>query len=206
VDRVLEQSHVLDNQPIDVKVAVPKLQQPMFAMGGSNVGGSNWANSASAWNTPTSQHFPAASSAVGGAFSRGGLDIRDVRNNPDSDRSFGGGYGANQGGAYADRFGPTSTVGGTTPYGGGGYGGPPSGLGGLGAASRLPSQGSYASPSYGVSGVSSGFENTYEHGGARATYAAPTYARTEPNYYSDETSYGGYDRQRPRVAYHPYSR
>jgi len=206
VDRVLEQSHMLDNQPIDCKVAVPKLQQPMFPMGGSSIGGNNWTNNTSAWNTPASQHFSiSASSAVGGAFSRGGLDIRDVRNNPESDRGFGGGYGANQGGAYADRFGPTSTVGGTAPYGSGGYGGPPSGLGGLSSASRLPSQGSYGSPSY-VSGVGGGFENSYEHGGARATYAAPSYARTEPNYYSDETPYGGYDRQRPRVAYHPYSR
>jgi RNA recognition motif-containing protein len=204
VDRVLEQSHMLDNQPIDCKVAVPKLQQPVFPMGAAM--GSNWANS-SAWNTPASQHFPISASASGGAFARGALDVRDVRNNVnvEPERAFAGGYAANQSGGYADRFGSSSTVGGTSPYSGA-YGGPPSGLGGLGGASRLPSQGSYGTANY-VSGVGGGgFENAYEHGGARAAYAAPSYARTESNYYSDETPYGGYDRQRPRVAYHPYSR
>jgi RNA recognition motif-containing protein len=199
VDRVLEQSHMLDNQPIDCKVAVPKLQQSVFPMGGSSIGGNNWTNS-NAWNTPASQHFPVS---AGGAFARAALDVRDVRNNVDSDRGFAGAYNTNQNGGYADRFGPTSAVGGTSYSAG--YGGPPSGLGGLGGASRLPSQGSYGTANY-VSAVGGGFENSYEHGGARTTYAAPSYARTEPNYYSDETSYGGYDRQRPRVGYHPYSR
>jgi len=207
VERVLEQSHMLDNQPIDCKVAVPKILPSVFPMA-SRIGNNSWTGNASAWNTPASQHYnmSASPAAVGSSFARGGLDIRDVRNNlVEPERSFGGGYSSNQSGGYADRFGPTSTVAAASPYGGGGYGGPPSGLAGLGGASRLPSQGgSYASPSYG--GVGGGFENSYEHAGARATYAAPSYGRTEPNYYSEESSYGGYDRQRPRVAYHPYSR
>jgi len=204
VERVLEQSHMLDNQPIDCKVAVPKMQQAVFPMGVAASIGNNYA---SAWNTPATQHYSmSASPAVGSTFARAGLDIRDVRNSlVEPERSFGGGYSANQGGGYADRFGATSTAAAASPYGGGGYGGPPSGLAGLGGASRLPSQGtSYGSPSYG--GVGGGFDSSYEHTGARATYAAPSYGR-DSNYYSEESSYGGYDRQqRPRVAYHPYSR
>lgn len=207
VDRVLEQSHMLENQPIDCKVAVPKLHQPMFAMG-PNVGASNWGNNthSNAWNTPASQHFPISSISAGGGFARGGLvglDVRDVRNthNLETDRGFGANYGTNQGGGFADRFGATSAVGPNSFNGG--YGGPPSGLGGLGGASRLPAQGSYGTANYATGG--GGFENSYDTG-ARATYANPSFARPEPNYYSDEAAYAGYDRQRPRVAYHPYSR
>jgi len=207
VHRVLEQSHMLENQPIDCKVAVPKLQQPMFGMGGPNIAANNWNNNnSSAWNTPASQHFPISSVSAGGGFARGGLvglDVRDVRNihNLESDRSFGGNYGANQAGGYPDRFGATSAVGGNSYNGG--YGGPPSGLGGLGASRGLPNQGSYGTANY-ATGVG-GFENSYDTG-ARATYATQSFARPEPNYYSDEAAYAGYDRQRPRVAYHPYSR
>jgi len=100
VDRVLEQSHMLDNQPIDCKVAVPKLQQPMFQGGGY-----------SAWNTPSSQHY--SNSGAASAFNRA-LDVRDVRNNVQSDRGFEG-YGSSQASAYPDRFGP---VGGNSYDGG----------------------------------------------------------------------------------------
>ena len=196
LDRVLEQSHMLDNQPIDCKVAVPKSQQPMFQMGGGS-----WANS-SAWNTHNSQHFPMSANSGGPSTFNRALDVRDVRNNPNnqqSDRGFEG-YGTNQSGNYAERFGP---VGGSTYEGGGGS---PSGVaGGLGGGSRLPSQGSYGTANF-TGG--SGFDNSsYEQqqGAARPTYTSG-YGRTEANYYSDETAYAGYERQRGRFAFHPYSR
>jgi len=201
VDRVLEQSHMLDNEPIACKLAVPKLQQPVFAMGVSSMG-NNWTNNSSAWNTPTAQHFPVAASSAVSAFSRGGLDVRDVRNNLEAGGTFGGAY-ANQSSVYTDRFGQTAAV--VTPSYSSSYGAASGlgGLGGLSGSSRLPNQGSYVASNF-VSGVN-GFDNSYDNG--RAAYsAAPSYARAESNYYSDETSYGGYDRQRSRVAYHPYSR
>lgn len=191
VDRVLEQSHMLDNQSIDCKVAVPKIQQPMFQMGGAGGGYS------SAWNTPSSQHF--SNSGGTSAFNRA-LDVRDVRNNAQSDRGGGGfeGYGTNQGGNYPDRFGP---VGGSA-YDSGGHG-TSSGLGGLGGGTRLPAQGSYGNQGFG-GGAS--FDNSYDHGAARAPNYNSAYGRTDNYYSAEDSAYTGYDRQRGRFAFHPYSR